>query len=78
MKFNQCVSKYYLKSAGYLLWLKKNKNYPRYIFGITYQTWETMRKKNEKPCHNKSDDSSCALGIFIFPKSYCTNKLQKG
>jgi len=78
MKFNKCKSKYYLKSAGYLLWDKRYKHFPESVFGITYQTWEDMRKNNKEPRDNKMDDSYRDLGNFTFPKSYCTNKLQKG
>ena len=80
MKFNKCKSKYYLKSAGYLLWttVEKDKYLSNCIFGIQLHTWEAMRKNNKAPWDNKSDDSSCDLGNFTFPKSYCTNKLQKG
>ena len=78
MKANQCISKYYLKSAGYLLGKNTNKNLSDSIFGITYQTWEDMRKRNEAPLEYESDHSYCDLDNFTFPKSYCTNKLKKG
>ena len=80
MKANQCTSKYYLKSAGFLLWKNKerNKHLLTSIFGITPGTWEKMRKYNKKPWQNKQEDPYCDLNNFIFPKAYCTNKFKKG